>query len=311
MERVLEKKVREHVKGVKLKRYYRSYNKDTSIVSEILDYILVLSVLFFITFLYSAKATKSIVASLIISLFFIALVFSLLHKLKKHQRNKEVKIINEKISLDILIKEISKKSPYELSGYMKEVLEKTGIENLEILYENGIDMIGVKDGKRTGIRIFQLDEDYKVSLKDLNSFFVSLKRHDVKNGIVLTTSYFFKEVFTVCRQIKDIVDIELIDKSKILDLYKKANSYPSDSIIQRNILEQLEDTKRETNKKRITEVSSSRKISTYIFTGLIISLMGRITPYQTYYKIAALILYSLGVLSLIAVVYRKIKLNKY
>ncbi|WP_066506514.1 restriction endonuclease [Abyssisolibacter fermentans] len=292
----------------KLKKYYRSYNnQDKTMISDIVDYFVVLFTLFLISFIYFAIITKSLLISITISVVIIFIVFIVLFYFKRQQRIKKIKIINEKVALNEIIKELTNKSPYEFSNFMKDVFEKSGITELTVMYENEIDMIGIYNRKKIGIKIFQLKEDYKVSLKDLKSFFIFLRKHNINSGIVFTTSFFLKEVDTLVKRIGDTVNVQLINKDEILDLYSKANMYPNIKYIQKTILDIIEDSKKEVKKKRLSVVSSSKKIFTYFLTGIIISWMGNITPYSLYYRVASIILYLLGILSIIVMLSRKIQ----
>lgn len=302
-----KEKLHKHIENIRINRFYKNYDyADKRQEPKMLDLILLTFMVFMLTFVSIFIYRRSIVLSAIISFAVVCIVIVGLSKYRSYKHSKMIVHINELIARDMVLRDLYKKTPFEFIGYMKMVFEKIGIDNLEIIYENGIDLIGRLDGNKIAIKLYQLDDKHKVLLKDLRSFFISIKRKNIKKGIIFTTSKYSNEVAHIVEEIKEEFLIELIDKENVLELYKNAKLCPSQKRIRKHILGELEDHKKENTKKRLGVVSSSRKIVTYTLTGLVIIFMGKVTPYSRYYKIVGEILFILAGLSAIIAIITKI-----
>lgn len=204
-----------------------------------------------------------------------------------NRRVKEKKIlrINEDIADNKLIKEIDKKDNREFILFMKDILERY-YKTTFFEYDRYIDFVGEINGKMYGLKCIKSPLDTKVSLKELEFFNREMKIKDIKEGIVVTNTYFLDEI-------KEETDYILIDFSQIKNMLKAIGSYPTQKDIEDLIISRFEN-RRDMIKEKITSKGKD-KVLKFILLGTVLTIYSRFVSYKLYYKIMGFVSIGIGI----------------
>jgi hypothetical protein len=282
----------------RVKRYYlEKSNNGKTYIASLLDTLLfrfVLAIAFLAYFFYM---TNNLLFTILLDLQFIILYSLVAYKIKSIRLRKAINIVNGKLAKEQILKDLLNKTPYEFVEFIKEVLEKRTFEDLRIFHQKDIDLLGEFNGETVGIKCFQFDEKTKVDIKDIREFFLGLKELDIKQGFVITTSYFSDGIEDFLPKLEKYVKIRLINVDKLINILKKVDMYPSEREIKNLILERINERKKKIKEYRKFLLSKGKTFK-YFFIGIVIYYWGRITPYQRYYSIVSYLLFSFGIISL-------------
>lgn len=269
----------------KLRRFYiEKFNHGKSYGAFIFDKIfakILLLIAFIIIFYY---LSKDINFSIVIAFQFFALYLVLSYKLYKTKLNKSIHITNERIANKHIIENLINKSPSDFLEYIKNSLGKYNVKDIKNIEYKDIDFIGDYKNNKVGIKCFQYNSSYKVSVNNLRTFFLALRLMEVEEGIVITTSEFDSEAIEFVEKVKKYVAFHVIDSNKVLKILKSIDEYPSRREIEKIIINQInERTKILSNKRKESMLKGG--FVKYFFTGIFIIFIGKITPYGKFYKI--------------------------
>lgn len=283
----------------KLKRYYlkRSSN-DKTYLAIILDTVvsrIIITVIFFAYFLYM---TSDPIFSSILSIQFFILYNLIVHRIKSIRVRKVIGETNNEIGKKKILNDLINKTPYEFIENIKEVLEKGSFEDIKIILEKDIDMIGKLNGENIGIRCYQYKGNNNVDIKDIRDFFLKLRELNIEEGFIITTSSFDEDAQDFLQKLEKYAKLHLVDLEGLIKLMKKAKLYPSEKEIQKYILKKINEKKRKLKEYR-NIVLSKGKASKYMIMSVIIYYFGKLTPFQYYYTIVSYVLLALGMVSII------------
>ncbi|RKD34271.1 restriction endonuclease [Thermohalobacter berrensis] len=290
--------VKKLLKKRKIKRFYmEELNEGKSHIAMILDSFFIRFFITIIFFVYMYFLTNDMLFAIAITIQVFILLNLLIYKINKMRFIKNVKAINERLAKNKIKKDFLNKTPVEFVEEMKDILEKCGINDLKLKYEKDLDIIGKFQGNTVGIKCFQYEDDYKVTVNEIRDFFLSLRTLEIDQGIVITTSSFSEDVKDFLPKLEKYTKLYLFNLDGLIKLLKKANSYPTKKEIDSMILNKVADKK--TKIKEYREVVLSKgKTFKYFMVGILILIWGRITPYELYYRIAAYVLFFLGIISI-------------
>lgn len=290
-----------------LRRFYlESHNKGKFYGAIILDSIFINIILLigFTIILY--RFTYDIMFSFIIAIQFFLLYLLMIKKIRKIKISNSVRLTNDKIGQEEILKYLQNKNPYDFTEYVKNILEKCNIKYLENAKLKDIDLVGYYNDNKIGIKCFQYNESYKVGTNDIRSFFLNLRELQLNEGIIITTSSFDNDVNEFLIKTENYAKLNLIDKDKLIKILKKTGEYLSEKEIQKIILNRIIDKKK--NLKELGKKSLLKgKFSRYFITGIMLLVLGKMTPFRIYYSIIGYVLLSFSILSIVINVHSILK----
>lgn len=297
--KVTKKHIDSYRNKKRLKKYYlEEMKKGKSYLAIVLDGIMLRLIITFGFFLYFYIKTNDYLFSFVVAIQFFIIVNLLLYQINTVKLNKVIKRTNEVVAKEEILKDLLNKTPYEFIEYCYDVLENVGLEDLKMLHQRDIDMIGNFKGNSIGIKCLQYEDDYKVTIKDVKEFFLSLKKLDIESGTIITTSTFTEDIKDFLPKLQKHIRIYLLDKDSFVELIKKTELYPKEREIERIIINRVRDRSKKIREYR-KNLLSKGKSSKYIFLSIMIYFLGKFTNYQKYYSIVSYFLLILGLASII------------
>lgn len=259
-----------------LNNYYTStIKKGKNLQASFLDFIFVLVTLMLVFAITVFRITDDIFLTLSTALI-IGLVYIFLMILwNRKVRKKKILKIKEDIADEELIKEIDKKDNREFLLFIKDILER--YYNTSFYeYDRYIDFIGEIKGEIYGLKCIKTPLDSRVNLKEVEFFNREMERKNIREGIVVTNSYFSEDF-------KEEADYILIDFDKIKDILKEIGSYPTPKDIEDLIIGRYENN-RELIKEKIISKDKD-KVVRFILLGVVLTIYSRFVSYKLYYRI--------------------------
>lgn len=306
----LKKKIINISNSIKLRKYYNEKSRSgKTYIAIILDKA-IFRIIVFISFVFLFYfISESFMFSILISIQVFALYNLVAYKINKSRMRKKSSLVNQQVVLKKTLRELLNQSPHDFLDYIINILEKYGFDNINKVDRRDIDIIGTISGRKIGIKCLQYDNDYKVGVDIIRDFFIALRKLELTEGVIITTSTFSQGIDNLLLKLKKYVHIQLIDIDGLIEIIKKANLYPSETEINKIILNEISDSRM--NFKSYKDVILSRgKIVKYIFLGIIMIIFGRFTPYTTYYNIAAIVIFSLAIISMIILIINLFKIDE-
>jgi len=283
----------------KIRRYYiEKYNNGKTYGAFIIDKIFlnILSLVILIGLINYLSHDLNF--SIIISLQFFVLYIVLSYKVYKAKLTKSINKTNEKTANKYIIDNLINKSPSDFLEFVKNTLTKYNIENINVADDKDIDFIGTLKDKKIAIKSFQYNLSYKVSENDLRMFFLAIRKLEIDEGIIITTSQFDNEADEFINKVKGYVKFNKIDNKIIINILKNIGEYPTRKEIERIISSQINERIRVLSEKRKDSMLKG-SFTRYFFSGLFIIVIGKLTPFGKFYSIMGLILVTFSFIKLI------------
>lgn len=306
---VLKKSTRV-INGLRLRRYY-SENSGTgktymAILMDKLVFRMIVLIGFILVFYI---ISGSLLFSFIISIQVFILYNFALYKINKSRMQKKIAIVNQQVVLKKVLRELLNQTPQDFLDYIVDILEKYGFDSITRIDEKELDLIGHIADRKIGVKCLQYDYDYKVGVDIVRDFFIGLRKHELTEGAIITTSSFSQEANNLLVKLKKYANIQLVDIDGLLEIMKKAKLYPSEKEIKKIILNEISDSR--IHFKSYKDIVLSRgKIIKYILLGITMIIFGRFTPYPTYYNIVAVVIFSMAIVSLVILIINLFKVNE-
>ncbi|WIV11267.1 restriction endonuclease [Proteiniborus sp. MB09-C3] len=299
MKNNLKKKSINIINGMRLRRYYSEKpGTGKTYMAIILDKI-IFRIIVLISFIFLFYfISESLIFSAIISLQVFVLYNLIMYKINKNKLQKKIFLVNKQVVLKKTLRELLNQSPQDFLDYIVDILEKYGFDSITKVDRRDIDIVGTISDRKVGIRCLQYDNDYKVGVDIVRDFFIELRRLELTEGVIITTSSFTHEANNLLVKLRKYAQIQLVDIEGLLEIIKKADLYPSEAEIKKIILNEISDSRMHFKSYKDV-VLSKGKIIKYIFLGITMIVFGRFTPYTTYYNIVAVIIFSIAIISLI------------
>lgn len=224
----------------------------------------------------------SIYMTFIILFFFSAISKGIFNK----RKTKNIEKINEDLKSKKLIKDFSHYKKVDFVSYLKPILEE--YYSMEIVDgDSTLDLIGIKENEKYGIRCLKTTMDDRVSLRELDLFYKDLKVSGINDGIFITNSYFSDEV-------KNEAKVILHDFESLKEIFKATNRYPKQEEIESYIIDRFND-RRNVVKKEITMINKGKIYKLYgIF--IVFYTLSYFVKYSMYYKIMGVIAFVMATL---------------
>lgn len=295
----IKKLIKDMGNSFKLRKYYNEKtNNGKTYMATVLDKVIFRTLLFVFLILFFYIISESFLFSLIITIQIFILYNLISYRFQKRRLQKKISLVNEQVVLKKIYNELLNHSPHDFYEHIIKILDNYGFHNITKVDRREIDMIGEISKRKIGIKCLQYDSEYKVGVDIVREFFIGLRRFELAEGVLITTSTFSKEVYKILPKLNNYAKIQLIDIKELAEVLKKADMYPSKKEIKKIILDEISENK--INLKDYKEVVLSKgKIIKYILLGIIIKVFGKFTPYSIYYDIAAIVVFSLAIISLI------------
>lgn len=193
---------------------------------------------------------------------------------RRIRRNKILRI-NENIADSEIIREITRKDNKEFQLYIKDILEKF-YKTTFYEYNRYIDFVGEINGEMYGLKCLKSSMDAKVSYKELEFFMKEMNEKNIKEGIIVTNSYFSDDL-------KEKTDYLLIDFNQIKAMLKEIGSYPTQKDVEDLIIAKY-DNRKSMLKEKFTSKGRD-KVLKFTMLGIVLIIYSRFVSYEMYYRL--------------------------
>jgi len=193
---------------------------------------------------------------------------------RRIRRNKILRI-NENIADSEIIREITRKDNREFQLYIKDILEKF-YKTTFYEYNRYIDFVGEINGEMYGLKCLKSSMDAKVSYKELEFFMKEMNEKNIKEGIIVTNSYFSDDL-------KEKTDYLLIDFNQIKAMLKEIGSYPTQKDVEDLIIAKY-DNRKSMLKEKFTSKGRD-KVLKFTMLGIVLIIYSRFVSYEMYYRL--------------------------
>lgn len=282
----------------RIKRYYKiKANNGMGFIASILDKLIFRLIVFLVLFIY----LKSTIKSTSISIFLISItivVYTLLaYKVNNRRLKESIKNINKNLIIEKVYRKLMNKSTDSYVEYIKEILLNLNVKDMRNTISKDLDIIGIRNGEKIGIKCYQYSEEHNVDENDIKNFFIEIRDNDIEKGIIITTSSFSDEAKTFFENI-EYVNVIFLTIEDIIEIIKETSLYPTEKAIEEMILRKL-DKRRVKVRDEGKKIISKDNTKSCIIAGIVIILFSKITVFSIYYKIFGCLLIILGLVPLV------------
>ncbi|MGO1469114.1 MAG: hypothetical protein ACTHW2_03735 [Tissierella sp.] len=256
-------------KQIRKGKTYRASLVDR-ILFIIIFYILMITVLYF-------KTNKFILSFFMTTITSYFLLVSL-YNIYKRRNIKKTNIIKEELKREKFLKELYSLSSEAFINYIKTLFEKYYDTELEC-GEFPIDLIFKSEDEIYKIKCFKLENEDKVTIREINPFLKEIQNTNLNNGIIVTNTFFTKEI-------KEFTNILTYDLENIISMSKKMDLYPKNNEIEDYIIDRFLEN-RDNIKDQMKVINKNRIIKIYTIS-IIFYIFSYAVSYKIYYKIMSL-----------------------
>jgi len=285
-----KKDFRRFQKKLILNNYYTSeIKRGKSLYATMLDWLFTTLAISLFVYVTSYNFFDSLVASSMLAVLSAFFCVTVLYWNNRRKKSKKIAEINDEIAHKWIINEISKFDNRDFLMWIKEMFEIYYNTTFH-LHAKFIDLIGEIEGEIYAVKCFKCPQDVKITLKDLENFMLEVKELNIKEAIIVTTSYFSDEV-------KEKLNYVLMDFEHIKRIMKEIGQYPTRNDIEDQIISDYNYKK--DNIKKVLKNRSKDRIFKFIILGIVLYIYSIFVPYKTYYRIISFI--SIGVGTVLAI----------
>lgn len=297
--------VRGYKKNRSSSRRFKAYYLDTKndnrgIGAKVIDYLLSRLLVFFVIFTVIYMEFKNIFVALITAIILLTLIHMISIEIRNNRLEKNRMLKRKYIASQKVYKEIMNKTQDELKDYICKLLESMNFTEINFDYlQNKIMFIqGKYKGERINVLFFSYKNDFDVEVKDIKEMIQGLVKHDVKKGIIITTSEFTKDCYLFIEQLTGKYKLMLINKDVLLRLLDKNGMFPKEEEIDELIENKI--SKKERYLKEYKDIIfSPNKIKGYLILAVYLIVASLYVPFTMYYIIAAIFALMMGVLTVV------------
>ncbi len=263
-----------------IKNYYsKEINKGMSYKAVRVDKIGFLILLFALSLAFFSSITNTLILPIYISLALVYLTSRALVKFKTKKRDEKVVKVKEDLKSRKLMREISQMNREEFVTYIKGVLERH--YQTEFFYaKDDIDLEATINGRIYGVKCMKSSQEDKVIKDKVRDFYNYINYLNYQEGIMVSSSYFQDGA-------EDGHSLILIDFSRLKEILKGINEYPSDEIIDQFIIDRYKHNKKKME-GQIKSVNNWKIIRLYLMF-IIFYVISFFTDLSLYYKILGII----------------------
>lgn len=263
-----------------IKNYYsKEINKGMSYKAVRVDKIGFLILLFALSLVFFSSITNTLILPIYISLALVYLTSRALVKFKTKKRDDKVVKVKEDLKSRKLMREISQMNREEFVTYIKGVLERH--YQTEFFYaKDDIDLEATINGRIYGVKCMKSSQEDKVIKDKVRDFYNYINYLNYQEGIMVSSSYFQDGA-------EDGHSLILIDFSRLKEILKGINEYPSDEIIDQFIIDRYKHNKKKME-GQIKSVNNWKIIRLYLMF-IIFYVISFFTDLSLYYKILGII----------------------
>ncbi len=228
--------------------------------------------------------TGKVVSYLYISILMFLLSIGVSGLFSQKKKRKKIIEINEGIKKRKLIKEFSSFSKDNFTDYIGELVEK--YYNIDVKKETlSLDLSGIIQGKRYGIKCIKIGMEERVGLRELENFYIDLRMSGFDTGILFTNSYFREDI-------RENAKVLLYDFDDIISMLRKLDRYPTDEDVEAYIVDRFMDRRSRVRE----EVRNIDKKKILQFYGIFVTfyILSYFINYPRYYKLMAIMSFVIG-----------------
>lgn len=291
-------KLKEIMDEIRVKRYYTiRINNGMGYVARIIDKFIFRLFISIVLLVYLYIKLSNLIISLLITIIFISAYSIITYKIDQKKTNDSIKEINKQLIVEKVYSKLMSKSTDDYVDYIKDILDNYNVGDMKKIIRKDLDLLGIVNYERVGIKCYQYSEDHKVDKNDMKNFFIEIRDKEIKKGIIITTSSFLEEARTFFDNMENI-EVDFITIKDIIEKIKDTNLYPKQEDIKHMILKELDDNRLKV-KNEGRKIISKDNTKSCIIVGIVIILFSKITNYTLYYKVSGILLISLGLVPII------------
>lgn len=292
----LKEKYSQNKQNEIIKNYYsKEINKGKTYRAQHLDNVLFIVLIFLIITLVLIVKSNRILLPIYVSLISAFFISNSINAINKKKIRKKELAINKDLKSRRIIREIAQLNREEFILYVKDILDLFYSTEFDF-GEDGVDLIGYINNKKYGVKCIKSSLEDRIISKKVNEFSNLINGLNYDEGIIVTNSYFQKDI-------KDNTSLILIDFLGIKEMLMKIDRFPTDEEIRNYIIHRYDDRK--------SSVKGQLKTITF---GKIVRLYGMFVVfyfisffvrYGLYYKIMGVVVF------VIATILGGIKFTEY
>lgn len=278
----LKEKYSQNKQNEIIKNYYsKEINKGKTYRAQHLDNVLFIVLIFLIITLVLIVKSNRILLPIYVSLISAFFISNSINAINKKKIRKKELAINKDLKSRRIIREIAQLNREEFILYVKDILDLFYSTEFDF-GEDGVDLIGYINNKKYGVKCIKSSLEDRIISKKVNEFSNLINGLNYDEGIIVTNSYFQKDI-------KDNTSLILIDFLGIKEMLMKIDRFPTDEEIRNYIIHRYDDRK--------SSVKGQLKTITF---GKIVRLYGMFVVfyfisffvrYGLYYKIMGVVVF--------------------
>lgn len=232
----LKEKYSQNKQNEIIKNYYsKEINKGKTYRAQHLDNVLFIVLIFLIITLVLIVKSNRILLPIYVSLISAFFISNSINAINKKKIRKKELAINKDLKSRRIIREIAQLNREEFILYVKDILDLFYSTEFDF-GEDGVDLIGYINNKKYGVKCIKSSLEDRIISKKVNEFSNLINGLNYDEGIIVTNSYFQKDI-------KDNTSLILIDFLGIKEMLMKIDRFPTDEEIRNYIIHRYDDRK--------------------------------------------------------------------
>lgn len=293
------KYISKKINKYRIKSFYtREVFQGKTLMARGLDRLFLSLIIFVCLSIFLFAKFKNIYLSLIISLIVSISLFLVIRFKDIKVIEKSKGLIKDNVVADNIYNELLNKSPEEFMDYFINIFTELKYVKVSKLDLKDFNIQLEKNNVKIGVKTLQYTKGYDVSEGMIRDFFIELRRNNFDEGIMITTTNYTDEANNLIKKIEKHMNIYLLNMKDIVKILKETSIFPKERDIESYILNKMSKERKRINKYSNNIISPS-KWKKYMLSAFMLWIFGNFTNFYIYYLIVSIILFSLGLASLI------------
>ncbi len=263
-----------------VKNYYsKEINKGMSYRAVNIDKVFFVIIFYVASFIFFANITHTLILPIYLSTALVYFTTRALIKFRSKKKNEKIEKVKEDLKGRKLLREISQMNREEFVIFIKGILER--FYQTEFFYgKEDIDLEATIKDKRYAIKCVKSSQEDKIIKKKVEDFNDYINYLGYQEGIMITNSYF---------QDGSIEGNSLIlfDFTKLKEILKEIDEYPTDEVIDNFILDKYKHSKGDA-KNQLKSINNWKVIRLYLMF-VVFYTISFFTSLSLYYRIIGLL----------------------
>ncbi|MBS4535443.1 restriction endonuclease [Clostridium sp. D2Q-14] len=303
------KYITKKVNKYRIKSFYaREIFKGKTLIARLLDRLFISLMVFIGLFIFLFIKVQNIYLSLIISSFiaillFLGIIFKDFRTIEKSKGMTKNNVVENNIYNELL-----NRSPEEFVDYFIDLFKELDYIDILKIDSKDLNISLERNNVKIGVKLLQYTKGYDVNEGIIRDFFMELRRNDFDEGIIITTTDYTEEANNLIKKIQKHMKIYLLNMKDVVEILNETSMFPKEKDIEGYILNKMRSERKNINQYS-HNIISPNKWKKYLLSGFMLWIFGKFTNFYTYYLIVSIILFSLGLVSLLKKII--VSINEY